>query len=185
MSTLKVDTILKRTGTGTITVGQSGDTIDLSNPTSVTLNSTMKNTPSFSAKLSSQQSISNGSYTKLAFATEEWDTDSVYDNSTNYRFTPGIVGKYNIKILIMWNNVNVTDKKLQVAIYKNGSFYADVENIGSTASGADPTLLINLDIALTATDYIEAYAYQATGSTQEVRNDYSWFQGQKIIGVGA
>ena len=85
----------------------------------------------------------------------------------------------------MWNNVNVTDKKLQVAIYKNGSFYADVENIGSTASGADPTLLINLDIALTATDYIEAYAYQATGSTQEVRNDYSWFQGQKIIGVGA
>ena len=29
MSTLKVDTILKRTGTGTITVGQSGDTVTL------------------------------------------------------------------------------------------------------------------------------------------------------------
>ena len=29
MSTLKVDTILKRTGTGTITLGQSGDTIAL------------------------------------------------------------------------------------------------------------------------------------------------------------
>ena len=29
MSTLKVDTILKRTGTGTITVGQSGDTITI------------------------------------------------------------------------------------------------------------------------------------------------------------
>ena len=29
MSTLKVDTILKRTGTGTITVGQSGDTISI------------------------------------------------------------------------------------------------------------------------------------------------------------
>ena len=27
MSTLKVDTILKRTGTGTITLGQSGDTL--------------------------------------------------------------------------------------------------------------------------------------------------------------
>ena len=36
MSTLKVDTILKRTGTGTITVGQSGDTISI--PT--TLNAT-------------------------------------------------------------------------------------------------------------------------------------------------
>ena len=29
MSTLKVDTILKRTGTGTITIGQSGDTVTL------------------------------------------------------------------------------------------------------------------------------------------------------------
>ena len=29
MSTLKVDTILKRTGTGTITLGQSGDTISI------------------------------------------------------------------------------------------------------------------------------------------------------------
>ena len=29
MSTLKVDQILKRTGTGTITLGQSGDTIAL------------------------------------------------------------------------------------------------------------------------------------------------------------
>ena len=29
MSTLKVDTILKRTGTGTISIGQSGDTINL------------------------------------------------------------------------------------------------------------------------------------------------------------
>ena len=29
MSTLKVDTILKRSGTGTITIGQSGDTVTL------------------------------------------------------------------------------------------------------------------------------------------------------------
>ena len=35
MSTLKVDTILKRTGTGTITVGQSGDTVSI--PSGTTL----------------------------------------------------------------------------------------------------------------------------------------------------
>jgi len=35
MSTLKVDTILKRTGTGTITLGQSGDTISI--PSGATL----------------------------------------------------------------------------------------------------------------------------------------------------
>jgi len=38
MSTLKVDTILKRTGTGTITLGQSGDTISI--PSGATLNAT-------------------------------------------------------------------------------------------------------------------------------------------------
>ena len=42
MSTLKVDTILKRTGTGTITVGQSGDTITI--PSGATLNSAGTNT---------------------------------------------------------------------------------------------------------------------------------------------
>jgi len=38
MSTLKVDEILKRTGTGTITIGQSGDTIDI--PSGATLSAT-------------------------------------------------------------------------------------------------------------------------------------------------
>ena len=38
MSTLKVDTILKRTGTGTITLGQSGDTVDI--PSGATLDVT-------------------------------------------------------------------------------------------------------------------------------------------------
>ena len=51
MSTLKVDTILKRTGTGTITVGQSGDTITI--PSGATLNAAGStsglpdNTPAF------------------------------------------------------------------------------------------------------------------------------------------
>jgi len=177
MSTLKVDEILKRTGTGTITIGQSGDTIDF--PTGTTISA---DAPSFSAKLSGDQTISSGSYTKISFASEEWDTGSTYDTS-NYRWTPGIIGKYNVKILIMWNNVTAQNQKLQLAIYKNGSFYADVENIGSSATGADPTLMISLDLSLSATDYIEAYAYQSTGSGIEIVANYSWFQGQKILGV--
>ena len=36
MSTLKVDTILKRTGTGTITLGQSGDTISIPSGATIT-----------------------------------------------------------------------------------------------------------------------------------------------------
>ena len=36
MSTLKVDTILKRSGTGTITLGQSGDTISIPSGATIT-----------------------------------------------------------------------------------------------------------------------------------------------------
>ena len=187
MSTLKVDTILKRTGTGTITLGQSGDTISI--PSGATLSSAgtntlegIANTPSFSAKLSGNQSISASSYTKLAFASEEWDVGGTYDASS-YRWTPALIGKYNVKILIMWENEVSQNKKLQLAIYKNGSFYADVGNIGSSQAGADPTLMINLDLSLDADDYIEAYTYQSTGGAVNVVGDYCWFQGNRLIGV--
>ena len=52
MSTLKVDTILKRTGTGTITLGQSGDTISIPSGATITNSGTNgggfgSNTPYF------------------------------------------------------------------------------------------------------------------------------------------
>ena len=54
MSTLKVDTILKRTGTGTITLGQSGDTLAIPSGATIANSGTATgfgaNTPSFRAK---------------------------------------------------------------------------------------------------------------------------------------
>ena len=40
MSTLKVDNILKRTGTGTIAIGQSGDTVDITSGSTLDLTGT-------------------------------------------------------------------------------------------------------------------------------------------------
>ena len=40
MSTLKVGTILKRTGTGTIAIGQSGDTVDITSGSTLDLTGT-------------------------------------------------------------------------------------------------------------------------------------------------
>ena len=94
MSTLKVDTILKRTGTGTITLGQSGDTINF--PTGTTISGSATNTPYFEARRSSTQTISDNTNTKIACDVETWDSAGNYDNSTNYRFTPTTAGKYYI-----------------------------------------------------------------------------------------
>ena len=50
------------------------------------------NMPAFSAYRSTSQSISNATWSKVQFQTEEFDTAGYYDNATNYRFTPLIAG---------------------------------------------------------------------------------------------
>src|SRR5210317_1441292 len=57
-------------------------------------NAALKNTPAFEVYLNSNQSISASTYTKVQYNTEILDTDSCYDNATNYRFTPTVSGKY-------------------------------------------------------------------------------------------
>ena len=50
--------------------------------------------PAFEAYLSSSQSVSDNVQTKVQIDTKVFDTNNAYDNSTNYRFTPGVAGKY-------------------------------------------------------------------------------------------
>ena len=45
------------------------------------------NTPAFQAHRSTNQTIANDTFVKLECQTEDFDTDSAYDNSTNYNFT--------------------------------------------------------------------------------------------------
>lgn len=52
------------------------------------------NGPAFSAYRVTNQTVSNNTTTKLQINTEEFDTNSNYDNSTNYRFTPTVAGYY-------------------------------------------------------------------------------------------
>jgi len=55
------------------------------------------NTPAFQAwRITSSQSIAHDTDTKLEFQSEVYDTDSAYDNTTNFRFTVpvGEAGKY-------------------------------------------------------------------------------------------
>ncbi len=72
MSTLKVDTILKRTGTGTITLGQSGDTISI--PSGATLSNQGTTVPTAFGKIGQVKSVNlstattynNSSFTDIA-----------------------------------------------------------------------------------------------------------------------
>ena len=118
---LKVGTITTSSGSGTITLGQSGETVDMTNG-SITLNSDMKNTPAFQAYRTATQSLNNSTFTKVQNNVVLFDTDSAYDNSTNYRFTipSGKAGKYVFGV--QCNIHDLPDQMYAYAlIYKNGS----------------------------------------------------------------
>ena len=92
--TLKVGTITTSSGSGTITLGQSGETITIPTGATITNSGTATgfggaNTPSFSVYSSSSISnISSGTQTLVPFNTENYDTDNAFTNtSSNYKFT--------------------------------------------------------------------------------------------------
>jgi hypothetical protein len=116
------------------------------------------NTPAFEAYLSSSSSqISDDTDTKVAFNTEIYDTDSTYDNSSNYRFTPAVAGKYYIYGKVSFDDTNIaanTDEHM-VKIYKNGSQESVYYQF---ATGNDNYLVFAEVLDLDGDDYIEIYA---------------------------
>ena len=66
--TLKVENIQTSSGSGTITLGQSGETVTI--PTGTTVSGLMSNTPAFHVNTAST-SLSNATHTTIPFTTEE------------------------------------------------------------------------------------------------------------------
>ena len=121
------------------------------------------NTPAFQAYLSSNQSYTDNTLTKVQFNTEVFDTDGTYDNSTNYRFTPAVAGKYYIYSDVTIDVTDLTNKlyTCSIRIYKNGSEYKATDQLFdySGSSGLDIfTAQIFTTMSLNTTDYIEIYA---------------------------
>ena len=110
MSDLFVDNIKHQSsqGSGTITLGASGETISVPSGATINLSNATQtgvggvNTPAFEAYLSARQTISDDTTTKIQFNTEVYDDGSGYDNSTNYRFTvpSGQGGTYKLEVFI-------------------------------------------------------------------------------------
>tara|TARA_R100001480_G_scaffold153848_1_gene157667 strand:- start:54 stop:530 length:477 start_codon:yes stop_codon:yes gene_type:complete len=146
-------------------------------------NAALKNTPSFSAKLSSGQIISASTFTKVQFDNEQYDTDNKYDTS-NYRFTPTISGVYHINALIMFANLSGTGNLVKVRITKNGSYLTQCGDFAMTTTGsADPIWTTAIDVQLNTTDYIEVEAFQNTGGGVELDTNFSYFSGYRLIGA--
>ena len=112
--------------------------------------------PAFSAYISTNQSVTANTWTKMAFDTEHFDTDGCYDTST-YRFTPTKAGLYQVSISGASTPGNGTHFFL--AMYKNGSRFGGPSGIWISGNASDdPYMSHSMLVSMNGTtDYIEAF----------------------------
>lgn len=120
----------------------------------------------FLARRTASQSIPTAVWTKVQLDGEAFDSDSYFDSTTNYRFTPGVAGDY-----LFYANVlleALADTKLHgIAIYKNGAHFNRVMfRIGGTGN-TDLNMATVVDLN-GSTDYVELYVYHEHGSNRNI-----------------
>lgn len=138
------------------------------------------NGPAFSASTVTAQSFSNSTFTKVQFNVETFDTNSNYDPTTNYRFTPTVAGYYQIN-----GNASFAGSAVgyaRVAIYKNGTEIIQGSGIpNNTQIGGQATAsgVISFN---GSTDYVELYAWQNSGGalTLQTNTGSNTFSGAMV-----
>ena len=119
------------------------------------------NTPAFQATINTTQSITSGADTKAQFATEDFDTDSCYDNTTNYRFTPNVAGKYFVytqtnfvtgagAIVMQEANTKIKKNGTSINVTALGAYTNNFANVLSHYNGS----VIDFN---GTTDYVEVF----------------------------
>jgi len=143
-------------------------------------------TPAFEANLDSDQTVSDNTFTKLNINTEVFDTDSKYDASTNYRFTPTVAGKYFVYGSVHGETDASQMQLQQAAIYKNGSAYATNIIDFRNNNGLQANVFVAVTMDLDADDYVELYGkiYKGGGSTIKfLSGTTNTFGAYRLIGV--
>ena len=174
MSKLETNTIDNISGSTTLTIGDS-NTSTIALKSGATLTNFPANTPAFSVKESTGLSIPNNSKTKLVFGTEIFDTDSAFA-SNKFTVPSGEAGKYFFTA--QWQTATATDfDQLRIYFYKNASPLDGNTQIGNVHY---TTTSLNQILDLSASDYVEVYAFQESGGTINSLGT-AFFQGFKLI----
>ena len=168
-STLQVGS----TNTSTITLGVSGDTVNVPSGVTIANSGTATgfggdNTPAFQAYMNGNQNIANTTWTKLEMDAEVFDTDSKYDVS-NYRFTPTVAGKYWV-----WGKIRYDEtadiNNAQLGFYLNGSLISKTTQFQTIPT----TSQLGITVTLDSDDYLEIWTYHDQGSASPVNGNSSY-----------
>ena len=132
--------------------------------------------PAFSVHSASNQSVTQNTFTKITFGTEEFDTNSNFASS---RFTPTVAGYYQINagMVLVQGGTNLG----ALYLFKNGSAYKSFTSYFGTEVyvGGGTVVYFN-----GSTDYVEMYVFPGGTSPvlQGANGAQTWFSG---VGVRA
>ena len=177
MGTIKTTNIETITGSGTLTLGQSGETVsvpsgatlDLSNATQTGVGGA--NSPYFQAYQSGSAQTIGATWTKVQINNEVVDSANAYDNSSNYRFTPQTAGKYYVYGQVTSATSTDMDRCMS-GIYLNGSRVSQTNSFNGDSSSAHTATIVNLN---GSSDYVELYGYFGVSTSTDLQGRACYF----------
>ena len=181
MSKLETNTIDNISGSSTLTIGDSNTSI-ITLKSGATLTNFPDNTPAFRVTLSANQTISHDTLTRVAFDTEEYDTDNAFASNI-FTVPTNEGGKYAFSYLLFYDDLDDTDFCLAY-IEVDGTIENGTQDQRYGSSGTQNTTLQSAGvITLTAGQTVEVVTKHGIGSNQELRNSQTYFQMYKLIGL--
>lgn len=124
--------------------------------------------PSFAAYADTVQTLTTSVSAKVQCNVEVFDTDSCYDNTTNYRFTPNKSGIYQLNVTARFQ---ATGNQFTLWIMKNGATYITLED--HYHSPTQPVYNFSGSVLVQAngsTDYFELFVRQVGGATLQANS---------------
>ena len=142
---------------------------------------TLPKQPAFSAKVTSQQSnIAPSSQVTVLFATELYDQNSDYNNST-YTFTAPVTGKYQLNVLLLLDNLDTGPGYYQTQLRtSNRVYYHTHDPRGYSQDLAYNNLDVSILADMDAGDTAYVTMYQAGGVQQTDIDAESYFTGHLV-----
>jgi len=167
MSKIEANTIDSVSGTSTLTLGSS-------NASTIALGSGDVQSnflyPAFEAYPSADLSVASGATVKVVANTERFDEGSCYDNSTNYRFTPNLAGRYFCYCSYTYN---LTDGNLGLVaeLRKNGSAVLSAKHPAHANQNYLTGVCHGVIEFNGSSDYLEFFTATDSGSTRTLASD--------------
>jgi len=120
--------------------------------------------------------ISNNTWTAIAWTVEAFDTDGFHSNGTNpSRFTVQDTGLHLVGANTRWAGGAADTGRRAIRLAVNGTSAADQISVGNNGTSTTMAVGITTLLSLTAGDYVEAEVLQSSGSNQDIAGSGSIF----------